>query len=94
MSLFDRLFRRRRGGAPGDARSSSDPNAIPFMPNTQDDDHGRNNGHVDASIQQIQVGDDESSQQVDAGDPDAGDSGGGDSGGGDSGGDGGGGGGE
>ncbi len=121
MSLFDRFFRRRRGGA--DTRPYIDTGATTPTYTTQpahgsgahargDDDRGhdgkdengngkgddRDPGHgdsgdrgqIDPSSQQIQLGGEGSSQQVEVGDSEQGDSGGedpgGDSGGGDSGG--------
>ena len=115
MSLFDRLFRRGRGGADprrdtttdaatplyttapvhtgagardadeGDGRGDRDPK------DSGQQEPGGREGEIEPSVQEIQVGEEGSSQQVDVGDSGSDFGGGGDPGGG--GGDGGGGGG-
>ena len=96
MSFLDRLFRRGRGGA--DSRRAGTADAAtplystpPPTAETQRDDAGGREGDVEPSVQEIQVGEEGASQQIDVGDSGGSDSGGSDSAGG--GGDGGGGGG-
>ena len=87
MGFFDRLFgRRRRDTGNGTTASTTTP---PIYPDTGSS--GREDeGSIDPSVQNIQVGESEPSQDVDVGDSGGGDSGGGDSGGGGNGGGGGG----
>ena len=84
MSLFDRLFRRGRGGA--DTRASTTDAATPLYTSTPVDtqrgEESEREGHVEPSVQEIQVGEEGSSQQVDVGDSGGSDFGGGGDGGG------------
>ena len=92
MALFDRLFRRRRRD---DGAWQSDTTAATAYPTSSAgavQDSGRDgrgddgSGEVDPSVQNIQVGEEGSSQQIDNSDSGGGDSGGGDGGGGGNGG--------
>ena len=85
MALFDRLFRRRRrDDGPGAWQSdTSAATAYPTSSAGAVQDSGRDGngddgrGEVDPSVQNIQVGEEGSSQQIEVGDSGGGDSGGG-----------------
>ena len=85
MGLFDRLFRRRRRDD-GPGAWQSDTTAAAAYPASgvgAVQDSGRDgkgdegSGEIDPSVQNIQVGEEGSSQQIDVGDSGGGDSGGG-----------------